>query len=265
MLGKKRSSTTVWIACSLVCVLVGVLFGVVRTNNRMTDHQDSEWETVGQKDKVWQTSNLSMNTVPADFNRYHHFVGTPRGQMLVTRDLLYAPGTSQYIPFGIGPYVDKSVIEIQFNNDQYHTLARFRFVEKSGTKFVIGQYSSWQTTDFGSRHNIENSKDTTDQLTFYNNKIFDRKNWVKDFMGRRDQVWDFLHSNAVIGMSRNQVLNLLGPESPPHQYLKDVGYYQLQPRSDNISAPKEYLELKYDNDHVVAFKSEVLVQIETMK
>jgi hypothetical protein len=222
---------------------------------------DSTWQTFGEDEKASQTSNLSMITLPTDFNRYHHFVGTFRKKIFVNGGEINR-SASLYIPFGKGPYGDKSGIEIEFNNDKDHTIARFRFVENVGAKFVIGKYSSWQTTDFGSPHGFDRSGDDLDQLTFYSREKFYRTKWLKDVGGRWKQVWDLLHTTPIIGLNRSEVLNLLGPESPPQQRLNGIGYYRLADRTDHLSAPLKFLELKYDNDRVVAFKSLQLREIE---
>jgi hypothetical protein len=240
----------------LVLALLAVLMGVSPSSRGA----DAHWQTFGQDVSPWESSNPSMDMVSTDFNRYHHFVGTPRKKVFVNGGEVERKG-SLYIPFGNGPYRSKSVLEVKFNNDKDRTVARFRFLEKIGSQFSVGKYSTWQTKDFGSPHGFDRSSVDTGQLTFYSRETFDRTKWLKDIWFRSRQTWDLLHSTPIIGMSRTNVVDLLGPESPPHEPVKDIGYYQITATTDNLSAPLKYLELKYVDGKVVAFRIEQLRQI----
>ena len=216
----------------------------------------SNWTTVQPENNPWHTTNLVMSTVATDFNSYHHFVGMPRKRVPVSV-LSSNDGTSLYIPLSPGPYKDKSVLEVQFNSDKEETVRRFRFLEKSGTKYVTGQFSSWQMKDFGPPHGIDRSADM-DKLTFYSRECFDQKKWVEGLLFRGRQVWDLVHSNPLIGMNRTAIKNLLGPQTLLNQKSENIEYYQLGEPSDNLSAALPFLELKYENNRVAAFRCERL-------
>ena len=147
---------------------------------------------------------------------------------------------------------------MQFNNDK---VSRFRFVEKQGTKEKVGLYSGWQEQDLGAPHNFNDDTDMPAALTYFSTQCYDQKIWRTNIGLRKFQTWDLLHSVPLIGMSRKQIIDLLGTESsPPKQKLDNVGYYRLNSPGDSIPSPLLYLELKYSNDRVVAFQTETLTE-----
>jgi hypothetical protein len=223
----------------------------------------SETELVSTEHKItipWQTQNFALSAVPDDFNRQHHLVGTPKVKLHSANG--FSVGKSLYLPIPTGPYRDKSLLEIQFKDDKDHTVARFRFVEKQNTKITPGTYSTWQKNDFGVPHNINDDTNMPAELTYFSAQCFDPKIWRANIGLRRYQTWDLLHFVPIIGIRRKQIIDLLGTESEaPHQKLDNVSYYELGLRSDNLPSPMVYLELKYNNDRVVAFQTETLKEI----
>jgi hypothetical protein len=200
-----------------------------------------------------------MDSIPEEFNRIHHFVGTARHQIYYVGKF-YDRGSSLYATMPAGPYRDKSALEIQFNHDKQKTIARFRFVQKDGEKFLTGKFSAWQTKDFGAPHNIEIKDPGGDQLTFFFNSTFDQHNWTTNILTRGMALWDLFHSFSIIGMDRNDVHNLLGPGDPASAPLNDVEFYQLTTHTDTLPNSIAYLELKYDKDRVVSRRIEAFTE-----
>lgn len=82
-----------------------------------------------------------------------------------------------------------------------------------------------------------------------------------DLNVRLKERTDFLQSYPVIGMKREEILSLLGPPSAsPKPAERDgiVDYYQLS-YSHNQITPILFLEFRYSNGRVCAFRTEHIV------
>jgi hypothetical protein len=228
----------------------------------------------------WQMSNLSMDVVPSEFNRCYGLVGMSVKEAatgILCNHFKFTRGKSDYIPMPVGPY-DQTLLEVQYTDDQ-NRISRFRFVEKDGDGSKCGKYSTWQTEDIERKRNggLMSSYANPNHLTLPDEK-FDKVNWMLDLKSqhRLKETWDLLHSNLIIGMTRHDILDLLGPASarpkerdysdPAFYQLEreyhDVDYYQLtSPGGDCVPSPIDYLELKYSNDHISAFRIEEITPI----
>lgn len=70
---------------------------------------------------------------------------------------------------------------------------------------------------------------------------------------RLAMVDDLLNRYKLIGMTRAQIFDLLGPPSPSESSQSDANYiYYLGPERNFISIDDEWLDIKFGGDRVVS-------------
>ena len=204
----------------------------------------------------WQTSNLSMKTVPSEFNSFYRLVGLsvqpPRINLLFNTSK-FTKDDSDFFPMSAGPYGNKTVLEVQYTADRKN-IRRFRFVQKNdnnGTKCL--EYSEWQADVQPNSETIDRCRPDPNHLTEMD-EPFDRQKWLLIGMDRMKETWDFLHSRSIVGMTRKQTLEQLGPAS---KSIGNIDYYQLSGGAS--MSPTVYLEFQYLNERVSAFRTEEIM------
>jgi hypothetical protein len=209
---------------------------------------------------VWKRANLTMHNVPSDFNHYYCLVGLSAKEAinLVGSRNSFTVNESDFFPMAVGPY-DQTLLEVQYTKD-HKTVLRFRFVERIGDTVKDGKYSSWQTKDIEPKvRNYDRRYSNANCLTVANEK-FDIQKWLHGIQlnKRTAETWDLLHSYQLMGMTRENVQKVLGPSSPhPNGQRSDnIEYYQISARGCVLPEPIWYLEFKYFNGRVCAFRTE---------
>jgi hypothetical protein len=89
---------------------------------------------------------------------------------------------------------------------------------------------------------------------------FDKQKWQQwpssiDVNLRLRERWDLLQSYQLVGMSRREIADMLGPPEQKETDSTDVDYYRLNSNTCGRT-PAFYLEFKYSNNRVCAFRTE---------
>ncbi len=230
------------------------LLGLIQTNPSFADGQIPCTTD-------WQTSNWTMDPVPQQFNRYYGLVGLRAQRPML--DLFYnrfkfTKDKSEFFPLPDGPYHERTLLEIQYT-ENHKSVLRFRFVEKNGNDIKGGAYSAWQTDNFQPTDgNVNLDQSNITQLNYMSEK-FDKRKWHRELavhsQSRAYETWDLLHSYPLVGMKRQDILDLLGPVSTADEPIEGIDYFRLS-FGGCTPGPIAYLELKYSNDRVTAFRLE---------
>ena len=189
----------------------------------------------------------------AEYNRYHHIVGASLDKLLLTGPVVR--GDSALASMPTGPYGAATAIEVRFENNKSRPVKQFRFLQKSGERYEPGDYSTWQKDDMGPPYEVENTSDWHSQLLL-SSENFDSTEWKIKIALRWTQIWNLLHAYPLIGMDKIQIQKLLGKgDVDDTRRDANVVSYRLGEQTDLItSLPR--LELKYHNNHVIAFQVE---------